>query len=150
MLGKRPIAAAASASELDAVIALIVWAPERCPEMPNGRRRSVMRRFPFILVFRVFSKIVREPAVQHGRRPGYWKDREQGDRRGRLPRRVGGHGVAGAVECDRGRRRVHVRGIVAQRTDDTSFATCEQERRTERSRKPAAPHRDDESRMTAQ
>jgi plasmid stabilization system protein ParE len=53
------MAADAFVSELDAAIALIADAPERWPELPNGRRRYVMRRFPFILVFRIRYKGVR-------------------------------------------------------------------------------------------
>jgi toxin ParE1/3/4 len=76
-LARSPIAADAFVSELNAAISVIAEAPERWPELPNGRRRYVMRRFPFILVFRIRSKDVRVLAVQHGRRrPGYWKNRD--------------------------------------------------------------------------
>jgi plasmid stabilization system protein ParE len=71
------MAADAFMAELDAAVALIAEAPERWPERSDGRRRYVMRRFPFILVFRILRDHVRLLAVQHGhRRPEYWKDRE--------------------------------------------------------------------------
>ena len=75
---ERSLAAAeAWMSELDHAINLIAEAPDRWPELPNGRRRYVMQRFPFILVFRIRTDDVRLLAVQHGRRrPGYWKDRD--------------------------------------------------------------------------
>ena len=76
-LERSPVAANAFVAELDAAVNLIAEAPDRWPELPNGRRRYVMRRFPFILVFRVHGNEVRLLAVQHGRRrPGYWKDRK--------------------------------------------------------------------------
>jgi len=63
--------------ELDRAIEFIAESPDRWPEMPNGRRRYVMRRFPFILVYRILEDDVRVLAVQHGRRrPGYWKNRD--------------------------------------------------------------------------
>jgi plasmid stabilization system protein ParE len=69
--------AGAFMAELDAAVALIAEAPDRWPERPDGRRRYVIHRFPFILVFRIRTEDVRLFAVQHGhRRPGYWKDRE--------------------------------------------------------------------------
>ena len=64
-------------ADLDRAVGLILEAPDRWPELPNGRRRYVMRRFPFILVYRIRTADVRLLAVQHGRRrPRYWKSRE--------------------------------------------------------------------------
>ena len=64
-------------AELDRAVGLIAESADRWPELPNGRRRYVMRRFPFILVYPVRVDDVRILAVQHGRRrPGYWKNRE--------------------------------------------------------------------------
>ena len=64
-------------AEFEQSIGLILEAPERWPELPNGRRRYVLRRFPFILVYRIRKDDVRLLAVQHGRRrPAYWKARE--------------------------------------------------------------------------
>jgi plasmid stabilization system protein ParE len=74
---RSPVAAESFMTELDAAIEMISEAPDRWPEVANGRRRYVMRRFPFILVFRIQSDEIRLLAIQHGRRrPGYWKSRE--------------------------------------------------------------------------
>jgi hypothetical protein len=41
-----------------------------------GTRRMVLRRFPFVIVFRAAPAGVEIIAVAHGRRrPGYWRDR---------------------------------------------------------------------------
>jgi toxin ParE1/3/4 len=76
-LERSPRAAELFVADLDYAVGLILEAPERWPELPNGRRRYVMRRFPFILVYRIHSDEVRLLAIQHGRRrPGYWKARD--------------------------------------------------------------------------
>jgi len=76
-LERSAAAAAAFMEALDRAQSVISEAPERWPASGSGRRRYVMRRFPFILVFRIREKDVRLLAVQHGRRrPGYWKDRK--------------------------------------------------------------------------
>ena len=76
-LERSPQAAELFMTDLDHAVGLILESPERWPELPNGRRRYVMRRFPFILVYRIRTEDVRLLAVQHGRRrPGYWKARE--------------------------------------------------------------------------
>ena len=75
-LERSPLTAEAFFAELDRAVALILESPDREPELPNGRRRYVMQRFPFILVYRIVGDVVRLLAVQHGRRrPGYWKGR---------------------------------------------------------------------------
>jgi len=62
--------------ELDGAIASIIEAPERWPAALNGRRRYVMRRFPFIIWYHVRETDVRVLAIAHARRrPGYWMDR---------------------------------------------------------------------------
>jgi len=61
--------------ELDLAVARIVEAPLRWP-VRSGTRRYVMRRFPFVVVYRVVGSTVEVVAVAHGRRkPGYWKSR---------------------------------------------------------------------------
>jgi hypothetical protein len=40
-------------AEFEGAVESILEAPERWPELPSGRRRYVMRRFPFILVYRI-------------------------------------------------------------------------------------------------
>lgn len=42
----------------------------------SGVRRYVLRRFPFLIVYRVLESQVEVIAVTHARRrPGYWKSR---------------------------------------------------------------------------
>lgn len=50
--------------------------PERWAKYLSGTRRYVMKRFPFVVVYRVAAERVEIMAVAHGRRkPGYWKER---------------------------------------------------------------------------
>ena len=43
----------------------------------NGRRRLVMRRFPYSLIYTVQEDELRILAVaHHSRKPGYWRDRK--------------------------------------------------------------------------
>jgi plasmid stabilization system protein ParE len=61
--------------ELDLALDRIVEAPMRWP-VRSGARRYVMRRFPFVVVYRIVGSTVEVVAVAHGRRkPGYWKSR---------------------------------------------------------------------------
>ena len=63
--------------ELDGAIASIVEAPERWPALSNGRRRYVMRRFPFIVWYRIREADIPVLAIAHARRrPGYWLHRD--------------------------------------------------------------------------
>jgi len=51
-------------------------APDLWAEYLHGTRRYVLKRFPFVVVYRVKDKQIEVIAVAHGRRkPGYWKDR---------------------------------------------------------------------------
>jgi plasmid stabilization system protein ParE len=69
-------AAAAFLGELDDAIAAVAESPERWPEYAGGTRRYLLKRFPFLLVYRVKNGDVQVLAVAHGRRrPGYWRNR---------------------------------------------------------------------------
>lgn len=51
-------------------------APERWAEYLHGTRRYLLKRFPFVIVYRVTALKIDIIAVAHGRqRPGYWVDR---------------------------------------------------------------------------
>lgn len=52
--------------------------PEAGSPMRTGRRRMLIRRFPYAVVYRVLdTRRVRIIAVMHlRRRPGYWRDRD--------------------------------------------------------------------------
>ncbi len=69
-------AAAAFMAELDIAVDSIRAAPELYPPYLHGTRRYLMRRFPYLIVYRIASTAIEIVAVAHGRRrPGYWKKR---------------------------------------------------------------------------
>jgi len=73
---RNPDAAKAFLTEFERALLRIAEAPKRWPAIESGRRRFVLRRFPFSIVYRVQSGRVEVLAVVHGRRrPGYWRDR---------------------------------------------------------------------------
>jgi len=50
--------------------------PERWANYLFGTRRYLMKRFPFVVVYRVAADRIEILAVAHGRRkPGYWRGR---------------------------------------------------------------------------
>jgi plasmid stabilization system protein ParE len=62
--------------ELDRAVALIAERPEAAPPYAVNTRRFLLRRFPFFVVYRVFSQRVQVVAVAHARRrPNYWIQR---------------------------------------------------------------------------
>jgi plasmid stabilization system protein ParE len=75
--GTRSTAAAAAfVRELAAVVAALQEAPLRWPAYLRGTRKLVLRRFPFLVVYRVVGEPVLVVAVAHGhRKPGYWRSR---------------------------------------------------------------------------
>jgi plasmid stabilization system protein ParE len=61
---------------LEAALAQIGQAPDRWPVHLHGTRYRLLRRFPYIVVYRHFVDRLQILAVAHGRqRPGYWKRR---------------------------------------------------------------------------
>jgi plasmid stabilization system protein ParE len=75
--GKRSGAAAqAFLNELDRTIKELSLRPERYQLYEFNIRRAVLRRFPYLVVFREGTERIEIIAVAHGRRrPGYWRDR---------------------------------------------------------------------------
>jgi len=62
-------------SALAGAIDKIANRPEQFPEFLFGTRRMVMRKFPFVIVFRENSTL-EIVAIAHSRRqPGYWQKR---------------------------------------------------------------------------
>jgi plasmid stabilization system protein ParE len=62
--------------ELDRAVGLIAERPEAAPPYVGNTRRFLLRRFPFFVVYRVFSQRVQVVAVAHARRrPHYWLQR---------------------------------------------------------------------------
>ena len=50
--------------------------PERWATYVLGTRQYVLKRFPFVLVYRIAADRIEIVAVAHGRRrPGYWQER---------------------------------------------------------------------------
>ena len=73
---RNPEAAEAFLTELERALIRIAEAPRIWPMVDADRRRFVLRRFPFSIVYRLTSGQVEVLAVAHGRRrPGYWRDR---------------------------------------------------------------------------
>ena len=69
-------AAEAFLHELSRAIDRIAEDPDRFPEFAFGSRRLILRRFPYVVVFRIGAAGVEILAVAHGRRrPGYWQER---------------------------------------------------------------------------
>ncbi len=74
---RNPRIADAFLVELDAAMDAIAADPERFPEYTVGTRRYLLRRFPYMIVYRQTDTTIQVLAVAHARRrPGYWKKRE--------------------------------------------------------------------------
>lgn len=65
---RNETAAARFQRELDRVVELIAERPDGAPPYIGNTRRFLLRRFPFFVVYRVFSQRVQVVAVAHARR----------------------------------------------------------------------------------
>jgi plasmid stabilization system protein ParE len=73
---RSPAAAKAFVEELEAALERILDAPEMYATYLHGTRRCLLRRFPYLVVYRTTETTVQVIAVAHGRRkPGYWRFR---------------------------------------------------------------------------
>jgi toxin ParE1/3/4 len=62
--------------ELDRAMDQIGQNPEQYPRHDFGTRRFLLRRFPFVIVFRKAVEGVEVIAIAHSRRrPDYWRER---------------------------------------------------------------------------
>jgi plasmid stabilization system protein ParE len=62
--------------ELDEAMSTILQSPTRWRRVFGPWRRYVLRRFPFLIVYRESSTGIEMVAIAHGRRqPGYWRQR---------------------------------------------------------------------------
>ena len=69
-------AARAFVAELDRGIESIRNAPELYPAYMHGTRCYLLRRFPYLLIYRVAPTAIQVVAIAHNRRrPGYWRSR---------------------------------------------------------------------------
>jgi plasmid stabilization system protein ParE len=72
-LERSHTAASEFGAEIDHALARIREAPERYPETRYHRRRFVLLKFPFDIIYRIVKEHVEIIAVaHHNRRPGYW------------------------------------------------------------------------------
>jgi plasmid stabilization system protein ParE len=61
---------------VDKCFAVIAQHPEAFPVIYRGARLGLLRKFPYLAVYRVFPDLVSVVAVMHGRRhPRRWKAR---------------------------------------------------------------------------
>lgn len=62
--------------ELDLAIEMVLQSPTRWTRVFGPWRRYVLRRFPFLIVYREAATGIEIVAIAHGRRrPGYWRQR---------------------------------------------------------------------------
>jgi plasmid stabilization system protein ParE len=69
-------AAMGFAAELEEAFNAIAEDPDRWPVYLGGTRRYLLRRYPFLVVYRQIGDVIQVIAIAHGRRkPGYWISR---------------------------------------------------------------------------
>ena len=62
--------------QVTSAVRLIAESPQRWPSYSHDTRKFVLRRFPFLVIYRERADIIQVLAVAHAhRRPGYWKTR---------------------------------------------------------------------------
>jgi toxin ParE1/3/4 len=65
-------------AELDVGMESVRTSPELYPLYLYGTRRYLLRRFPYLIVYRVAAAAIQVIAIAHSkRRPGYWKARSR-------------------------------------------------------------------------
>lgn len=70
-------AAAGFEERIEQALERIAEAPEWWPAYDERHRSYLLKRYPYVLIYRIVSGQVLIVAVAHAkRRPGYWKDRE--------------------------------------------------------------------------
>ena len=75
-LQRSHTAATEFGAEIDHALVRIQEDPQRYPETRYRRRRFVLLKFPFDLIYRSVGERVEIVAVaHHSRRPGYWRRR---------------------------------------------------------------------------
>ena len=75
-LARNELVASRFVQQITHAVQFIAQAPQRWPSYSHGTRKFVLRRFPFLLVYRELESAVQILAVAHAhRRPGYWKTR---------------------------------------------------------------------------
>ena len=73
---RNPEIAESFMAELDRGMELILEGPEKWGPYVAGTRRFLLRRFPYLIIFREVEETVQIVAIAHARRrPGYWRER---------------------------------------------------------------------------
>jgi plasmid stabilization system protein ParE len=63
-------------TEIERAVRLISQNPLRWPKFDNERRRFIVRKFPYSIIYELYGEEVVVLAVAHGkRRPNYWQER---------------------------------------------------------------------------
>ncbi|WP_310447674.1 type II toxin-antitoxin system RelE/ParE family toxin [Thiobacillus sp.] len=74
---ERPGLGRAFLTEVERVLQTVVSNPDTFPEVLEGIRKAVIKRFPYCLYFRVRGEVVVVPAVFHSaRNPAAWRTRK--------------------------------------------------------------------------
>jgi plasmid stabilization system protein ParE len=73
---RNEVVASRFTSEIANAVRVIAEAPRRWPNYSRDTRKFVLRRFPFLVIYRELADVIQVLAVAHAhRRPGYWKNR---------------------------------------------------------------------------
>ena len=73
---RSPLAAVAFAQQIEAALARIAEAPQRYPPGEHGTREHVMpSRFPYTVVYRVYTNVIVVAVAHQSREPAYWHER---------------------------------------------------------------------------
>lgn len=74
---ERPGLGQAFLAEVERVLQCVVSSPDTFPEVLEGIRKAVIKRFPYCLYFRVRGETIVVLAVFHGaRNPAAWRTRK--------------------------------------------------------------------------
>ena len=75
-ISRNTLSAMRFAESVSDAVAMIAEFPQRWPKHSHGTRRFVLRRFPYLVIYRERSDAIQIVAIAHvSRRPGYWKAR---------------------------------------------------------------------------
>ena len=75
-LEHSPDAARKFDAEFDRALVAIAQAPQRWASGSHNTRRFLLRKFPFLVIYRERLHDIQVVAVAHtSRKPGYWKER---------------------------------------------------------------------------
>jgi plasmid stabilization system protein ParE len=74
---RNQVVASRFVQQVTNAVRLIAEAPQRWPSYSLNTRKFVVRRFPFLVIYRELPDVIQVLAIAHAhRRPGYWKNRQ--------------------------------------------------------------------------